>query len=149
MSKTLRQKDYKIYKFDYAVSDSKENWRRAQEFSKFKHALIDRFAPENYSQILENYTHFSSKRIAEHGLPEAECEPFEKWAYKGWMFDAMEIGLDMLWEFCGVINNQQRAFYLYVPLTRPDIIEWFEANKPEWTKIVKRERFPLYAIYGE
>ena len=131
-------KDFVVFKFYYATPmetdrQIKKNWKRAQEFVKFKKDLIDLFAGETHSQISENYTHYSKKNIG---------QPLKKWAYKGWMYDSYEIGIDMLKDNQGMqFEHQWKYLYIGVPKTNKKVLNFFEKNKPEWVTIVSKIQY--------
>lgn len=137
----LKMKDYIIYKLQYAAEDYDITFKQAAEYNQLIRKLIDAFAPENCSEIGRKYTFWSEENLHK------ETEEF---AYKGHLVDTRDIGLEMLWETHGIINNHQwRSMYIYIPVTKPEIIEFMEQNKPSWVTTVKRMGFPNYVKYGE
>lgn len=107
-------KNYKIYKFNYAISGNtdymnRKRWIRANELTDFKIKLIDKFSCMSYQEWVSN--HF--------------LRSFEK------SFEYFEsIGFQ--------IETQWSSLYMGVPKDRTDIIEFIDNNSPNWTKVVKK-----------
>lgn len=136
----MKMKDYIIYKLQYIGKDYKQTFEQAAEYNRFLRKLIDAFAPENCSEIGRKYTFWSDENLNKE---------YKEFAYKGHLVDTREIGLEMLWETHGIINNMQwRSMYIYIPIIKPKIIEFVEQNKPDWVTTVKRMGFPNYVKYN-
>jgi len=130
-------KDYKIYKFNVVISKkegiknlSKDRWARAQESTQFKIKLINTLAPENF-EALSKYTLFAKPlglKMEEYVSPRGH-----------YTSDAYEIGLDMLHTKYGLLMEHHWSYtYYFVPLNQPELLEFFENNKPSWVTNVKR-----------
>lgn len=123
-------KNFKIYKFKFAYpygesfDASKERWKRAKEMTDFKVKLIDEFCSLKFVD-LGQHTFFSGK----------ERVPYKK----PWLTSPFEIGQDMLQEEQGIeFHYSWDQLYIAVPLSKPNIIEFFDGNIPEWVTIVKK-----------
>ena len=125
-------KHRKIYKFYYATpmntdKQHAENWKRAEEYNKFKRDLIDKFSPENYAELAK-YTVWADAL----NIPRVQYS-------KTWLHSQMDIGIDMLSDTYGIeFELQWSSMYIGIPLDAVDIIAFFESNKPSWVTTVKR-----------
>ena len=134
----LKNSEYKIYKFDFTYSKSKASeekqtavrWERANELTKFKQKMIDELNHENFNE-LRKYTLWAEPL----GLKKEEYVSPRNYP----VFDCFEIGLDMLNTKFGLLNEYHwNSLYFLVPLNQPDLINFFENNKPSWVTNVSK-----------
>ncbi len=141
----FKDRDYKIYCLFELTKYKLDKWHESnqrkfhQEFHdnaklihQFKENLITKFASEPFDELAK-YTHwaefipkFNNTRI-----------PYKK----DYIFNQHDIGMDILEEECSLVTGyfKRNGFSIAVPLTRPDIIEWIDANVPKHcVKLQKR-----------
>jgi hypothetical protein len=135
-----KNKDYKIYKFDYTCSKSRSKdekkldqlrWDRAKAMTNFKKKLIDDMCDENFEEI-RKYTLW------------AEPLGIKKQEYKSVqigieLWDGFEIGIDMLYKKYGMLHEHHwSSIYILVPIKQTELIKYFDEHAPEWVTNVKR-----------
>lgn len=122
-------KNFKIYKFKFAhpsgssTRANKERWKRAEDLTSFQIKLIDEFCSLSFKD-LRIYSFLNEERI---------CYK------KDWLISPFEIGQDMLQEEMGIeFHYYWDQLYVAVPITKTDIIKFFDDNVPNWVTTVKR-----------
>ena len=117
-------KNFKIYKFKYAYpkgdseKSNQERWKRAEDMTNFKIKLIDNFCCLNFKEL---------------------SNPFLKNPKKYSLISPFEIGLEILEKEENIQSHYYwDNLYIAVPLTKPNIIDFFDKNIPTWVTTVKR-----------
>lgn len=134
---TRTNKYYKIYKFDYTCSKSQSKneerlhllrWERANQMTNFKKKLIDDLCPENFDELMKYTPYQRSERIE-----------YKSSQYNHVLFDAFEIGLDMLFKKYGMrYEHHWSSVYFLIPKEHQELIQYFDKNIPDWVVNLKR-----------
>lgn len=118
-------KNFKIYKFGYnypkgrGTKSHRIRWERAEDLSQFKIKLFNKYCSLNFQELCNKS--MSGVR------------------YKGYLTSPFDRGSDMLQDEHGLhFGNYWDQLYIAVPITKTDIIDFFDNNIPSWVTTVKK-----------
>ena len=120
-------KTHKIYRFDpwcNTIKDQQkalqETYKRGGVFNDFQHQLINKFCSKKYDELVDLYW---------------TCQQKYK---KNWLFNANEIGIDMLSEEYNIYTeNQWMYWYIAIPLEQKEMIDFVDEIKPSFVTTKK------------
>lgn len=123
----FQYKDFIIYSFQW--KNKKPMIQYAIEQNKFKQEFINKYCSLSLDYIRENYT-INPKNISD----EIKLREYKK----PHLTLAEEIGMDMIQEKHDIITGTRwDNWYMAIPKTNPDMIEYVENIKPDFVKIIK------------